>query len=232
MQYVSSINLAAKVANFRLTAKKTREKISPLFVGCSQSTHRRKISSQTRNRERQLSVGQAQDKAMERQNEPRPTARRIGHRLGALDLLKEEDCHPNRSQLHEKPWQNIPTNSYQTHNVLTRAGNSRPLPHKMKYNRPDALPEHKSQEHPGRVSIHERPRKPMETVRDWEMDISGGQKTGKGAIVTLTERSTNMVLMEKLPQGKRPEPAGKDRHQTPVSLTRHTVRSITTTTVI
>ncbi len=52
-------------------------------------------------------------------------------------------------------------------------------------------------------------------------------KDGKGAIVTLTERSTNMVLMEKLPQGKRPEPLAK----TVIRLLfpyRHTVRSITT----
>ena len=80
---------------------------------------------------------------------------------------------------------------------------------------------------PGRVSIHERPAEADgKRFGDWEMDTIVG-KDGKGAIVTLTERSTNMVLMEKLPQGKRPEPLAK----TVIRLLfpyRHTVRSITT----
>ena len=61
---------------------------------------------------------------------------------------------------------------------------------------------------------------------DWEMDTIVG-KDGKGAIVTLTERSTNMILMERLPQGKHPEPLAKAviRMLFPY---RHTIRSITT----
>lgn len=56
-----------------------------------------------------------------------------------------------------------------------------------------------------------------------EMDTIVG-KDGKGAIVALTGRSTNMLLMEKLPEGKRPEPLAK----TVISLRfpyRHTIRS-------
>lgn len=59
-----------------------------------------------------------------------------------------------------------------------------------------------------------------------EMDTIVG-KDGKGAIVALTGRSTNMQLMEKLPEGKRPEPLAK----TVISLLfpyRHTIRSVTT----
>lgn len=100
--------------------------------------------------------------------------------------------------------------------------------HKMKYNR-HGRPARttKVRNIPGRVSIHERPAEADgKRFGDWEMDTIVG-KDGKGAIVTLTERSTNMVLMEKLPQGKRPEPLAK----TVIRLLfpyRHTVRSITT----
>ena len=52
-------------------------------------------------------------------------------------------------------------------------------------------------------------------------------KDGKGAIVTLTERSTNMLLMERLPEGKHPVPLAKVVIRLLFPY-RHTVRSITT----
>ena len=52
-------------------------------------------------------------------------------------------------------------------------------------------------------------------------------KDGKGAIVTLTERSTNMLLMERLPEGKRPEPLAKVVIRLLFPY-RHTIRTITT----
>ena len=62
---------------------------------------------------------------------------------------------------------------------------------------------------PDRVSIHQRPAEADGTrFGDWEMDTIVG-KDGKGAILTLTERSTNMILMERLPEGKHPEPLAK-----------------------
>lgn len=82
--------------------------------------------------------------------------------------------------------------------------------HKMKYNR-HGRPKRttKVRNIPQRVSIHQRPAEADGTrFGDWEMDTIVG-KDGKGAIVTLVERSTNMLLMEKLPQGKRPEPLAK-----------------------
>lgn len=44
-----------------------------------------------------------------------------------------------------------------------------------------------------------------ERVGDWEIDTIIG-KDGKGAILTLTERKTGYLLMEKLPYGKQSEP--------------------------
>ena len=54
-----------------------------------------------------------------------------------------------------------------------------------------------------RVSIDERPAIVDTRTRfgDWEIDTIVG-KEGKGAIVTLTERKTGFLLMEKLPKGK------------------------------
>lgn len=100
--------------------------------------------------------------------------------------------------------------------------------HKMKYNRhgrPDRTTKVKNI--PGRVSIHDRPDEADGTrFGDWEMDTIVG-KDGKGAIVTLTERSTNMVLMERLPQGKHPEPLARAVIRLLFPY-RHTIRSITT----
>lgn len=57
-----------------------------------------------------------------------------------------------------------------------------------------------------RVSIEERPRVVSERSRfgDWEIDTIVG-KEGRGAIVTLVERTTGFLLMEKLPGGRRPK---------------------------
>ena len=60
-----------------------------------------------------------------------------------------------------------------------------------------------------RVSIHERPSEANgERFGDWEMDTIIG-KNEKGAILTLTERKTNFVLMEKLKYGKKAKELAK-----------------------
>lgn len=98
----------------------------------------------------------------------------------------------------------------------------------MKYNRhgrPDRTTRVKNI--PGRVSIHERPAEADGTrFGDWEMDTIVG-KDGKGAIVTLIERSTNMMLMERLPEGKHPEPLAKAVIRLLFPY-KHTIRTITT----
>jgi IS30 family transposase len=59
---------------------------------------------------------------------------------------------------------------------------------------------------PDRVSIEERPaRANGQTQGDWEMDTIVG-KDGKGAIVTLVERKSCFMLMEKLETGKKAVP--------------------------
>ena len=80
---------------------------------------------------------------------------------------------------------------------------------------------------PDRISIDERPTEADgRTLGDWEMDTIVG-KNGKGVILTLVERKSCFMLMEKLETGKRAEPLA----DTVVRMLRSTelpVRSITT----
>lgn len=215
---------------FALLQRKTPRKDIASIVGCSQSTLCREISRNSTEKGNYL-WDKANDKAMERRK--RTTANRTKDPVivwEALDLLKEEDWSPEQISADMKSrGKNISHELIYRHIRSDESGElASHCRHKMKYNR-HGRPARttKVRNIPGRVSIHERPAEADgKRFGDWEMDTIVG-KDGKGAIVTLTERSTNMVLMEKLPQGKRPEPLAK----TVIRLLfpyRHTVRSITT----
>ena len=93
--------------------------------------------------------------------------------------------------------------------------------HKMKYNKKK---KRKSiggvRNIPGRIGIGERPKEADgNRFGDWEMDTIIG-KNGKGAILTLTERSTNMLIMEKLRRGKNPMEVAKVVRKAFVALQR------------
>lgn len=61
---------------------------------------------------------------------------------------------------------------------------------------------------PNRISIHDRPLEADGTrFGDWEMDLIVDPQ--QNAIVTLTERSTNFILMRRLPEGKKAAPLAK-----------------------
>lgn len=83
------------------------------------------------------------------------------------------------------------------------------LPHQLKYSaKAKTLRPTKAPNIANRTSIHDRPAEADGTrFGDWEMDTivdSYGH-----AIVTLTERSTNFILMERLPQGRKALPTAK-----------------------
>ena len=62
---------------------------------------------------------------------------------------------------------------------------------------------------PNRVSIHDRPAEADgKRFGDWEMDLITG-KDGYGAILSLTERSTNFLFIELLPHGKNAKEVAK-----------------------
>ena len=89
-------------------------------------------------------------------------------------------------------------------------GKLRPhMPHELKYTRRcKAIRPTKATNIADRVSIHQRPAEADGTrFGDWEMDTivdSYGH-----AILTLTERSTNFILMEKLEQGRKALPTAR-----------------------
>ena len=83
------------------------------------------------------------------------------------------------------------------------------MPHELKYTkRTNSLRHTKATNIANRTSIHDRPKEADGTrFGDWEMDTivdSYGH-----AILTLTERSTNFILMEKLPEGRKSKPTAK-----------------------
>lgn len=85
------------------------------------------------------------------------------------------------------------------------------LRHKLKYSRRTKVDRAtKAKNIPGRVSISQRPEQADGSrFGDWEMDTIIG-KDGKGAILTLTERSTNFLMACKLKHGKNAEQCAKE----------------------
>jgi IS30 family transposase len=83
------------------------------------------------------------------------------------------------------------------------------MPHELKYTRRNkALRPTKATNIPNRTSIHQRPKEADGTrFGDWEMDTI--VDSYNHAIVTLTERSTNFILMERLPKGRKAMPTAK-----------------------
>ena len=104
---------------------------------------------------------------------------------------------------------------------------ARHMPHELKYTRrTKALRPTKATNIANRTSIHERPKEAdVKRFGDWEMDTivdSFGH-----AIVTLTERSTNFILMEKLKEGRKAMPTAKTVARMLFPY-RESVRTITT----
>ena len=77
-----------------------------------------------------------------------------------------------------------------------------------------------------RISIHERPvEADGNRFGDWEMDLI--VDSFNHAILTLVERSTNMLLMQRLPQGKKSKPLAKEVSRLLLPY-RNTINTITT----
>ena len=215
---------------FVLLQNKTAKKEIAQLVGCSQSTLSRELKRNSTEKGNYL-WAKAHKKAMERRKRTTTNSAKDPAILWeALDLLKEEDWSPQQISAYMK--NRGKAISHELIYRYIRADETGKLSshcrHKMKYNRhgrPDRTT--KVRNIPDRISIHQRPAEADGTrFGDWEMDTIVG-KDGKGAIVTLTERSTNMILMERLPNGKHPEPLANVVIRLLFPY-RHTVRSITT----
>ena len=215
---------------FALIQKKIKRKDIAQIVGCSQSTLSREIRRNSTEQGNYL-WDKAHAKAMERRKRTTANSRKDPAIVWeALDLLREEDWSPEQiSADMKKRGKDISHELIYRHIRADETGElASHCRHRMKYNRhsrPDRTT--KVRNIPDRVSIHQRPAEADGTrFGDWEMDTIVG-KDGKGAIVTLTERSTNILLMERLPQGKHPGPLAKAVIRLLFPY-RHTIRSITT----
>ena len=216
--------------NFVLLQKKTERKEIARLVGCSQSTLSREIRRNSTEKGNYL-WDKAHARAMARRKRTTANcAKDPAIVWEALALLTDEDWSPEQiSADMRKRGKNISHELIYRHIRADRTGGlASHCRHKMKYNRhgrPGRTTKVKNI--PDRVSIHQRPAEADGSrFGDWEMDTIVG-KDGKGAIVTLTERSTNMLLMERLPQGKHPEPLAKVVIRLLFPY-RKTIRSITT----
>lgn len=187
---------------------KTQKEIASQ-IGVSPSTISRELKRNS-NKRGQYSYALADEMARERQ-EHLPGNRSISPFLieRVKRLIKGKDWSPKQISGHLK-LSGIAISHERIYRLI-RSDESGELKshcrHKMKYRR------HNSSSHstriPNRVSIHERPKEADgKRFGDWEMDLIVG-KEGEGAILTLTERSTNFLIMEKLKEGKKAAPLAK-----------------------
>lgn len=101
------------------------------------------------------------------------------------------------------------------------------MPHELRYRRRmKKMHVTKATNIPNRTSIHERPIEADGTrFGDWEMDLI--VDSNQHVILTLVERSTNMLIMEKMKQGKKAVPIAKAVVRLLMPY-RKTIRTITT----
>lgn len=197
---------------FVLLQKKTARKDIAALTGLSQSTICRELRRNSTARGHYL-WQKAHQMAMERRR--RTTSNSSKDEVivwEALNHIKDDDWSPKQvAGYMKKQGKPISHELIYRHIRGDRSGElASHCRHKMKYNRhgrPDRTT--KVRNIPNRTSIHERPPEADgKRFGDWEMDTIVG-KNGKGAILTLTERSTNILLMEKLEHGKEAVHAAK-----------------------
>lgn len=183
---------------------KTQKAIA-LQIGVSASTVSRELR---RNKSHRVYSYSLADEMSRERRERLPGNRKISTAVEkkALRLLVKEDWSPKQISGHLKgEGYKI---SHETLYKRIRADISGELAfhcrHKMKHRRHISSPRPtKATNIPNRTSISERPvEADGKRFGDWEMDLIIG-KNGKGAILTLTERSSNLLLMERLKDGKK-----------------------------
>lgn len=197
---------------FVLLQKKTARKEIALLVGISESTLSRELRRNSTKSGKYL-WKKAHAMAMSRRRRTTENSRKDSLIVWeALEHVRNDDWSPRQTAGYmSKEGKHI---SHELIYRYIRADESGELArhcrHGMKYNRHGRQDRTtKVKNIPNRTSIHERPAEADgKRFGDWEMDTIVG-KDGKGAILTLTERSTNFILMEKLEHGKQAVHAAK-----------------------
>lgn len=184
-----------------LKEKKSKKEIAAA-IGCSESTVYREIKRNSGKRGYSYSIAQEQTDYRK-------------ERLPGNRAIKEEVWKKVRMLLVEEQWSpeqisgvlardGIRISHETIYRMIRRDKESggeiyKHCRHKLKHRK---RPVGKCANIPNRRSIHERPAAADGTrFGDWEMDTIVGPNN-EGAIVTLTERSVNFMMMKKLPFGK------------------------------
>ncbi len=179
-------------------------------IGCNKSTIYNEISRNAC-KDGHYSPLKAHEMAMERRERiVTNSALKPGVLSKALTLLKKEQWSPRQISgylalngikiSHERIYQEIRADKSGELASHTR--------HHMKHRKSYGYAKAGVRNIPNRISIHERPSEADgKRFGDWEMDLIVDRQ--QNAIVTLTERSTNFILMERLPEGKKAVPLAK-----------------------
>lgn len=192
-----------------------KRKVSPKEIakeiGCHVSTIYRELN---RNgcKDGHYSPALAHEKAMERRERiVSNSALKPGVLNRALALLRDEQWSPKQISgalalkgikiSHERIYQEIRADKTGELASYTRHG--------MKHRKRGIVGKAGVRNIPNRVSIHDRPAEADgRRFGDWEMDLIVDPQ--QNAILTLTERSSNFILMKRLPQGKKAEPLARE----------------------
>lgn len=180
-------------------------------IGCHISTVYRELKRNAC-KDGHYSAAIAHEKAMERRERiVTNSALRPGVLRQALTLLKEEQWSPRQISgalalkgikiSHERIYQEIRADKTGELASHTRHG--------MKHRKRGTAGKAGVKNIPNRVSIHDRP--PEADGRrfgDWEMDLIIDPQ--QNAILTMTERSSNFILMKRLPKGKKAGPLARE----------------------
>lgn len=179
-------------------------------IGCDKSTIYREINRNAC-KDGHYSPSKAHEMAIERRERiVTNSALKPGVLSKALTLLREEQWSPRQISgylalkginiSHERIYQEIRADKSGELASHTR--------HRMRHRKRYGYVKAGVRNIPNRISIHDRPSEADgKRFGDWEMDLIVDRQ--QNAIVTLTERSTNFILMERLPEGKKAAPLAK-----------------------
>ena len=126
-------------------------------------------------------------------------------------MIKDEDWSPRQiSGVLAKEGIHICAQTIYNHvHADTKGELAKHMPHELCYRRKEKKQYvTKGTNIPNGTSIHDRPKEANGTrFGDWEMDLIVDSQ--QHVILTLVERSTNMLLMQRIPTGKKSEPIAK-----------------------
>ena len=209
-------------------AKRTQKQIAD-EIGVSQSTVSRELKRGSRGRGGYNWI-KAHDKAEARKSRS-PGNRSINPLVlwEALDLLETRQWSPEQiSGFLALQGKHISHETIYRHVRADLDRYAKHCHHRMRYKkkRKAAPKPTKATNIPNRVSIHQRPPEADgNRFGDWEMDLIVDSK--QNAILSLVERSTDMQILEKLPEGKKAVPLAKAVYRLLFPFRKHLL-SITT----